>query len=80
MKSKSFRTTKKLAFEACKKALHEFECEIVSFNFSSGIIESKKSGGLFSYGHEIRLTVGTSQAGKVNVSVSSNSIGIQIFD
>lgn len=30
MKSKSFNTTKKTAFEVCKKTLMDFECDILS--------------------------------------------------
>lgn len=80
MKSKSFNTTKKTAFEVCKKALKDFECEIVSSDITSGTIEAKKGGGLLSYGHKISVAVKTIDSGKIKVSVSSNSVGVQIID
>lgn len=80
MKSKSFNTTKKTAFEVCKKTLTDFECEILSSDFSSGTIEAKRGGGLFSYGHTITVVVKTGDNGKTKISVSSNSVGVQIID
>jgi hypothetical protein len=80
MKSKSFNTTKKTAFEVCKKTLKNFECEILSSDFTSGTIEAKRGGGLLSYGHNITVAVRTSDNGKIKISVSSNSVGVQIID
>lgn len=80
MKNKSFNTSKKTAFEVCKKALKDFECEILFSDFSSGKIKAKKSGGLLSYGHSINIAVNSTNNGKVKVSVVSNSVGIQIID
>lgn len=80
MRSKSLTVTKKTAFEICKKALKEFECEIVNSDFSEGIIEAKKKGNLFSFGHRIYVSIKIIDYDKVNLSVSSNSVGIQLID
>jgi len=80
MKSKSFKTTKKTAFGVCKKTLADFECEILSSDFTAGTIEAKRGGGLLSYGHLINVVVNTSDSGKIKVAVSSNSVGVQIID
>lgn len=80
MKSKNFNTTKKNAFEVCKKTLTEFECEILDSDFSLGTIESKRVGGLLSFGHNISVVVKTCDKGKIEISVSSKSVGIQIID
>jgi hypothetical protein len=80
MKSKSFSTTKKTAFEVCKRTLYDLDCDIISTDLSSGTIEAKKGGGLLSYGHKIRIVVKTIETGKIKISVSSNSVGVQIID
>ena len=80
MKSKSFNTSKKTAFEVCKETLNDFECEIISANFSKGTIDAKRGGGLLSYGHTISVVVNSSENGKIKISVSSNSVGVQIID
>jgi hypothetical protein len=80
MKSKSFNTTKKRAFEVCKRTLTGFECEILSYDFYSGTIDAKRGGGLLSYGHNISVIVKTCHSGKIKVSVSSNLVGVQIID
>jgi hypothetical protein len=79
MKSKSFNTTKKTAFEVCKRSLIDFECEILSSDFYAGTIEAKRGGGLLSYGHNISVVVKTNNNGKIKISVSSNSVGVQII-
>lgn len=80
MKSKIFDTNKKIVFEVCKKALYDFECEIVSSDITSGTIKAKRGGGILSYGHNIIVSITTINNGIINVTVSSNSIGIQILD
>lgn len=80
MKSKSFSTTKRDVFDACKEALDEFECDLISSNFQRGEIVAKKSGGILSYGHKINLAIKKNNTGKIKVSVSSTSVGVQIVD
>lgn len=67
-------------FNACERTLTEFECKILSSDFSSGKIEAKRGGGLLSYGHNISISVKAGNNGKIKISVSSNSVGIQIID
>ena len=57
MKSKNFNINKKTAYEACKNALAEFDCDIIHSDFSKGIIESKKGGNILSYGHRIYISI-----------------------
>lgn len=80
MKSKSFNATKKTAFEVCKRTLYDLDCDIISTDLLSGTIEAKKRGGLLSYGNKINIVVKSINTGKIKVSVSSNSIGVQIID
>lgn len=80
MKSKTINITKKVAFEICKKVLRDFECDIVSTDFSSGIINAKKGGSLLSFGHEITVTFLNDNKQNLKISVSSNTIGGQIID
>lgn len=80
MKSKSFNTTKRAAYDACKEALEEFECELISSNFQSGEIVAKKPGGLLSYGHNIYLHIKKNITGKIKITVFSTSIGVQLVD
>ena len=63
-----------------KKTLNDFECDIISTDLLSGIINAKKGGGLLSFGHEIMVTIQTNDNKKLKISVSSNSVGVQIID
>lgn len=80
MKSKNFNVTKNRAFEVCKKTLKDFECAIISTDFSSGTINAKKGGGLLSFGHEITVNFRNDNKENLKISVSSNSVGVQIID
>jgi hypothetical protein len=82
MKSISFgaSTSKRSAFEVCKKVLHDFADNIISSDFSTGIIEANKDGNLLSYGHKISLSITANEKGKIEISVTSHSVGLQLID
>ncbi len=72
--------SKEKAFDVCRNALNIFECEITENDLSSGEICAKKSGGFLSYGHKIIVNLNNVEHHKTKISVSSNSIGVQIID
>lgn len=80
MKYKDFYITKKIAFEACKTALKKFHCNITYSDILDGIIESKKEGNILSFGHNIKIHIKSIKENSQKISISSNSIGVQIFD
>lgn len=80
MKEEVIYTTKEDAFRICKKALKEYNCDIVNSDFALGEINAKKEGSFFSYGHEINVNIKTIENDKIEIAVSSNSVGIQIID
>jgi hypothetical protein len=74
---KTFRhnTDRKTAFNACKKALTDLECNISLASFEQGDIEAKKPGGLLSYGNKITIEVNSTE-----LHVISDTLGIQLID
>lgn len=80
MKYVNLNLSKDKAFDVCKNALNIFECEIIENNFSTGEIYAQKGGGFLSYGHKITINLSSLEIHKTKISISSNSIGIQIFD
>lgn len=47
MKNIVLDSSKKFAFELCKKTLLEFDCKIIESNLKLGKITAKKSGDIF---------------------------------
>ncbi len=80
MKSKYFSTSKRRAFDACLTALRQLECPVKSADYSNGLIEAEKKGGLLSYGHAIEITVKATESARTKVSVTSSSVGVQVID
>ena len=80
MISKIFNTSFESAFLDCKNILTHNKCEIVSTNFAEGEINAKKNGSLFSYGHEIKILLEKIGTEHTNITITSNSVGIQIID
>lgn len=80
MKSQTFNISKENAYKACKTALKKFECDIVFSSFGYGEIQAKKGSNLLSYGHTLTILIAPTTKNTIKVSVSSSSIGIQLFD
>ena len=80
MKTKSFSSPKRSIFDACLKALKKLDCRVTAEDYREGSIKAEKGGGLLSYGHVIEVTVKSTEAEKVKVSVKSDSVGIQVID
>lgn len=80
MKSKVINKTKNTAFNLCKKAAAEYDCSIVSEDFSTGQLNLKKAGGFFSYGNQINIAVLPIEQNVTKIEIQSNSVGIQIID
>lgn len=80
MKNITINSTKTFTFEICKKALIEFDCNIIESNLKTGKITARKGGNFFSFGHEIDIFIESIEVNTVEVNIFSNSVGIQIFD
>lgn len=75
-----FDISKNSAFTVCKKALKEFNCDLVKSNYSTGIIEAEKGSSLLSFGSKIIISLKPSGNEKIKISIKSSSLGIQIID
>lgn len=80
MKTKLYALPRRKVFDACKKALRECECSIVSSDYTGGTIAAKKDGGLLSFGHKISVKLNTTKTKRIKVAVESASTGPQIVD
>ncbi len=80
MKNKSFSISKQIAYNACLTVLGQPRYQITSKDFNGGIIKASKGGNLLSYGNTIDISIKTTETQKTEVSVTSNSVGIQIID
>ncbi|MCU0361473.1 MAG: hypothetical protein MUF75_12315 [Bacteroidia bacterium] len=80
MKSKILAESKKSVFDVCKKVLKDFDCELISSQYEAGTIQAKRGGGLLTYGHRITVKLEEIKNGKIKISVTSTTVGIQLID
>lgn len=80
MISKTFNISFESAINECKNTLENTDFKIVSINLKDGIINVKKNGGFFSYGHNVLIHLDKIGSEQIKISITSKSIGIQIID
>jgi hypothetical protein len=73
--------SKKKVFDAIKHAANNLDLEIKSISTSNYTLSLFSSGGLFSYGNNIDITVTNSGTTRSIVEVSSQSVSVlQVID
>ena len=62
------------------QVLNSLECEIISKDFQTGKIKAEKGASLLSFGHSIEIIIDQVNNTNTNISIYSDSLGIQLVD